>query len=191
MLPLVTTTISHLQTHSDFMLLRRLLLCEHTQDLMDTTSSVLYENYRSVTSRLSLFNFNLPDRFEKLSKLVSVDVGMETDKNPLAALEDEVKEHQDKLETMEMEMDQVLERKVQEKNLNLDRMTQKEEDIIEKERQVVDLEKAEIFARKAQLDREKVEWATRLRLYSSKSTESLTRKRQFRLSVGTFKFGRQ
>ena len=112
-------------------------------------------------------------------------------KNPLAALEDEVKEHEGKMETMEMEMDEVLEKKVQEKTANLDRMTQKEEDIIEKERQVVDLEKAEIFARKAQLDREKIEWATRLRLHSSKSTESLTRKRQFRLSVGTFKFGRQ
>ena len=114
-----------------------------------------------------------------------------TNKNPLAALEDDVKEHQDKMETMQLEMDEILEKKVQEKNENLDKMTQKEEDIIEKERQVVDLEKAEIFARKAQLDREKVEWATRLRLYSSKSTESLTRKRQFRLSVGNFKFGRQ
>ena len=34
------------QSHSDFTLLRRLLLCEHTQDLIDTTASVHYENYR-------------------------------------------------------------------------------------------------------------------------------------------------
>ena len=135
---------------------------------------------------ISLFH-----RFEKLSKLVRDDEVAQTNKNPLAALEDEVREHEDKMEKMEIEMDHVLEKKVQEKNDNLERMTQKEEDIVEKERQVVDLEKAEIFARKAQLDREKVEWATRLRLYSSKSTESLTRKRQFRLSVGNFKFGRQ
>ena len=135
---------------------------------------------------ISLFH-----RFEKLSKLVRDDDVAETNKNPLAALEDEMKEHQDKIDQMELEMEHVLEKKVQEKNDNLERMTHKEEDIVEKERQVVDLEKAEIFARKAQLDREKVEWATRLRLYSSKSTESLTRKRQFRLSVGNFKFGRQ
>ena len=135
---------------------------------------------------ISLFH-----RFEKLSKLVRDDDVAETNKNPLAALEDELKEHQDKIDQMELEMEHVLEKKVQEKNDNLERMTHKEEDIVEKERQVVDLEKAEIFARKAQLDREKVEWATRLRLYSSKSTESLTRKRQFRLSVGNFKFGRQ
>ena len=35
-----------LQTHSDFSLLRSLLLCQHTQDLIDTTSSNHYENYR-------------------------------------------------------------------------------------------------------------------------------------------------
>ena len=172
------------------------MLCEYTQDLIDTTSSLLYEDYRSVSRSVqypvaSISVFSLYSRFEKLSKLVSEDDVLNTNKNPLAALEDEVKEHQDKMETMKTEMDEVLQKKVEEKNANLERMTQKEEDIVEKERQVVDLEKAEIFARKAQLDREKVEWATRLRLYSSKSTESLTRKRQFRLSVGNFKFGRQ
>ena len=56
---------------------------------------------------ISLFH-----RFEKLSKLVRDDDVAETNKNPLAALEDELKEHQDKMEKMELEMDHVLEKKV-------------------------------------------------------------------------------
>ena len=129
-------------------------------------------------------------RFEKLSKLVKEEE-LSKNKNPLAAIEDTKKEHEEKLSEMSAEMETVLESKLKEKNENLEKLQVKEEDVVKKEQQLLDLEKAELESRRVQFDRDRVEWATRLRLHSSKSTESLNKKKHFRLSVGTFKFGRQ
>lgn len=112
-------------------------------------------------------------------------------KNPLAAIEDTKKEHEEKLNRMSVEMDSVLVMKLKEKKDNLETLNVKEEDVVKKEQQLLDLEKAELENRRVQFDRDRVEWATRLRLHSSKSTESLNKKKHFRLSVGAFKFGRQ
>ena len=129
-------------------------------------------------------------RYEKLSKLL-LDEELSKNKNPLAAIEDTKKEHEEKLNRMSVEMDSVLVMKLKEKKDNLETLNVKEEDVVKKEQQLLDLEKAELENRRVQFDRDRVEWATRLRLHSSKSTESLKKKKHFRLSVGAFKFGRQ
>ena len=180
------------QCHSDFTLLRKLLLCQHTQDLIDTTICVHYENYRwgiVFSNNITVYIFSM-FRYEKLSKLVKEEE-LSKNKNPLAAIEDTKKEQEEKLNQMSAEMETVLESKLKEKNENLEKLQIKEEEVVNKEKQLLDLERAELENRRVEFDRDRVEWATRLRLYSSKSTESLNKKKHFRLSVGTFKFGRQ
>jgi len=164
------------QSHSDFTLLRRLLLCEHTQDLIDTTASVHYENYR----------------FAKLSKLVATDPDLQSkNKNPLAAIEDEKVQHEEKMARMEAEMGAVLETKVGERRGLMAEVTRREEEAVTRDRGLVTRAREEIRDKRGELERERVEWTTRMRLSSARSTESLGKKKAFRLSMGTFKFGRQ
>jgi len=162
------------QNHSDFSLLRKLLLCHHTQDLIDTTAATHYENYR----------------YQKLSKFAN-EKEQDRNKHPLAAIEEDKQKHEEKMNKMEEEMDKVLEVKVNEKTSVLQQMHEDSEEEVKKEQELLDFQKAELSSRRDQFDREKIEWATRLRLYSSKSSESLSKRKHFRLSVGAFKFGRQ
>eukprot|EP00092_Neocalanus_flemingeri_P007327 GFUD01007913.1.p1 GENE.GFUD01007913.1~~GFUD01007913.1.p1 ORF type:complete len:464 (+),score=180.76 GFUD01007913.1:66-1394(+) len=163
------------ESHSDFSLLRHLLLCQHTQHLIDLTTTTHYENYRC----------------DKLTRLAGEGMVSVANKNPLAAIEDEEKEHMIKMKRMELEMEEVFRKKVEEKNSNFESVKNNEEEILEKERQMLDLEKAEMFTRRAQFDREKLDWETKTRQQYARSTESLGRKKHYRFSVGTFKFARQ
>ena len=89
-------------------------------------------------------------------------------------------------------MEEVLMQKVKEKNDNLDNMKIYEEESLEQERQIFDLQKAEMDSRRAEFEREKVEWETTSNhQLSSKSTESLGRKKKYRFSLGTLRLGRQ
>ena len=164
------------QAHSDFLLLRHLLLTVHTQDLIEQTINNLYENYR----------------LDKLVMMTGGRMGLVigSNKNPLAAIEDEEKEHLIKMEKLEKEMEEVFNKKVEEKLINLDTVKQSENDDIERKQHFVDLEKAELFSMRAQFEREKLTWETKSQSQSSKST-SLGRKKHFRFSVGTLKFGKQ
>ncbi|CAM1292689.1 SEPT7 (predicted), partial [Pycnogonum litorale] len=90
--------------HCDFIALRNMIVRTHMQDLKDVTNNVHYENYRC----------------RKLAG-VSQDgkVGRMSNKNPLAQMEDEKKEHQDKIKKMEQDMENVFEMKVKEKKQKL------------------------------------------------------------------------
>ena len=145
--------------------------------MIDLTTTTYYENYRC----------------DKLTKLAGGEPGQASwaNKNPLAAIEDDEKDHIIKMKKMEEEMEEVFNKKVKEKNLNLDTLEKNEEDIIKKKRHLVDLEKAEMFSMRAQFEREKLDCETITRNQSSKSSESLGRKKHFRFSVGTLKFGKQ
>ena len=94
------------------------------------------------------------------------------------------------MEKLENEMEEVFNKKVEEKLINLDTVKQSENDDIERKRHLVDLEKAELFSMRAQFEREKLAWETKSQSQLSKST-SLGRKKPFRFSVGTLKFGKQ
>jgi septin 7 len=87
--------------HNDFVALRNVLLRLHMQDLKDVTNNVHYENFRynhlaSVTSEGN-----------KAKPMAS--------KSPLGQMDEERREHIQKMKKMEAEMEQVFELKVKEK----------------------------------------------------------------------------
>jgi septin 7 len=86
--------------HSDFVALRNLLIRNFMLDLLDTTNNVHYENYRC--RKLSGMGND-----KKLSSKES--------KNPLAQMEEEKNDHEQKMQKMQREMEQVFEMKVNEK----------------------------------------------------------------------------
>ena len=101
-------------------------------------------------------------RFEKLSKLVADDPDLQAkNKNPLAAIEDEKMEHEDKMERMEAEMGTVLETKVGERRGQMVEETRREEEAVTRDRGLVDRARAEIRDKRGELERERVEWTTR------------------------------
>ncbi|KAL0851254.1 hypothetical protein ABMA28_007091 [Loxostege sticticalis] len=91
--------------HCDFLALRNMVIRTHLQDLKDVTSSVHYENYRC-RKLAGLSHDGKPHRIN-------------SNKNPLAQMEEEKREHDLKMKKMESEMEQVFEMKVREKRAKL------------------------------------------------------------------------
>ncbi|XP_049877201.1 septin-7 isoform X2 [Pectinophora gossypiella] len=91
--------------HCDFIALRNMVIRTHLQDLKDVTSSVHYENYRC-RKLAGLSHDGKPHRIN-------------SNKNPLAQMEEEKREHDLKMKKMESEMEQVFEMKVREKRAKL------------------------------------------------------------------------
>ncbi|KAG6455209.1 hypothetical protein O3G_MSEX009092 [Manduca sexta] len=91
--------------HCDFLALRNMVIRTHLQDLKDVTSSVHYENYRC-RKLAGLSHDGKPHRIN-------------SNKNPLAQMEEEKREHDQKMKKMESEMEQVFEMKVREKRAKL------------------------------------------------------------------------
>ncbi|XP_034942977.1 septin-7 isoform X2 [Chelonus insularis] len=90
--------------HCDFIALRNMVIRTHLQDLKDVTNNVHYENFRCRT----LAGLGVDGKPTRV-----------TNKNPLAQLEEEKREHDTKMKKMEMEMEQVFEMKVREKKQKL------------------------------------------------------------------------
>lgn len=90
--------------HCDFIALRNMVVRTHVQDLKDVTNNVHYENFRCRT----LAGLGVDGKPTKASN-----------KNPLAQLEEEKREHDNKMKKMETEMEQVFEMKVREKRQKL------------------------------------------------------------------------
>jgi len=169
-------------THCDFSLLRRLLLSSHTQDLIDRTHSVHYENYRA----------------QKLRSLAEQTGCLTGDglleKNPLAVIADLKLENQEKVAAMEEEMEEVFRKKVADKE---DKMRTSEEEETEKmvrEMELIAREKEALAERREEVTREQIDWDERktvsaINLASSSSSLN-TRKKHLSLSIRPFKFGR-
>ncbi|KAJ8673440.1 hypothetical protein QAD02_004702 [Eretmocerus hayati] len=90
--------------HNDFIALRNMIIRTHLQDLKDVTNNVHYENYRCRT----LAGLSVDGKPTRVSN-----------KNPLAQLEEEKREHETKMKKMELDMEQVFEMKVREKKQKL------------------------------------------------------------------------
>ena len=127
----------------------------------------------------------------KLSRIACEQTCLASSKSPLAALEDEEKHHQLQMIKMEKEMEEVFSKKVDEKLMTLDILEQSEKSHIEKKRHWLNLEKAELYAKRAELEREKDEWELKCRSNESKSTKSLGRRKPLKFSMGTLSFGRR
>ncbi|KAG8193758.1 hypothetical protein JTE90_005054 [Oedothorax gibbosus] len=86
--------------HCDYLALRNMVIRTHMQDLKDVTNNVHYENYRC----------------KKLAAFAGDGKPMRiSNKNPLAQMEEEKKEHELKMKKMEEEREQLFEMKVKEK----------------------------------------------------------------------------
>ncbi|KAL1517286.1 hypothetical protein ABEB36_001069 [Hypothenemus hampei] len=90
--------------HCDFIALRNMVIRTHLQDLKDVTNNVHYENYRC-RKLAGLGSDGKPSRI--------------SNKNPLAQMDEEKREHDAKMKKMEMEMEQVFDMKVREKKQKL------------------------------------------------------------------------
>ncbi|CAL8097079.1 unnamed protein product [Orchesella dallaii] len=140
--PWGTVIVENLE-HCDFVALRNMVVRTHLQDLKDVTNNVHYENFRC----------------RKLAGLGPDGKPVKGfDKNPLAQMEDEKKNHESKMKKMEVEMEQVFELKVKERT---QRITDSEKDLKRREEQMRStLEKLrmDIQDRKKQFDSEKMAW---------------------------------
>lgn len=90
--------------HCDFIALRNMVIRTHLQDLKDVTNNVHYENYRCK----KLAGLGADGKPSRISN-----------KNPLAQMDEEKREHDLKMKKMEAEMEQVFEMKVREKKQKL------------------------------------------------------------------------
>jgi septin 7 len=99
---LVSFQIENLE-HCDFVPLRNMLIRTHLQDLKEVTNNVHYENFRC----------------RKLAGVAGGSMDKIPNKNPLAQIEEERREHHNKMLKMEKEMEEVFERKVREKKAKL------------------------------------------------------------------------
>lgn len=90
--------------HCDFIALRNMIIRTHLQDLKDVTNNVHYENYRC----RKLAGLGVDGKPTRISN-----------KNPLAQMDEEKREHNLKMKQMEAEMEQVFEMKVREKKQKL------------------------------------------------------------------------
>lgn len=127
--------------HCDYIALRNMLIRNDMQDLKDITNNVHYENYRC-------------------RKLAGVGGAGElghgrSNKNPLAQMEEEKKDHEAKMQRMEKEMEQVFEMKVREKMLKL---KESEADLQRRHEQMkksLEQQKLELEEKRRNFDKEK------------------------------------
>ncbi|XP_014210307.1 septin-7 isoform X3 [Copidosoma floridanum] len=104
--------------HNDFIALRNMIIRTHLQDLKDVTNNVHYENFRCRT----LAGLSVDGKPTRVSNNLCPPGVMNSFMmvwNPLAQLEEEKREHENKMKKMEAEMEQVFEMKVREKKQKL------------------------------------------------------------------------
>ncbi|XP_055838319.1 protein peanut isoform X6 [Episyrphus balteatus] len=128
--------------HCDFIALRNMVIRTHLQDLKDVTNNVHYENYRC----------------RKLAGLGADGKARLTNKNPLAQMEEEKREHDLKMKKMEAEMEQVFEMKVKEKKQKLKdselELTRRHEE----RKKALEIQIRELEERRRGFDQEKKDW---------------------------------
>ncbi|XP_018568823.1 septin-7-like [Anoplophora glabripennis] len=145
--------------HCDFIALRKMMISTHLQDLKDTTNNTLYENYR----------------YRKLSNLKYN--GTDVIKNPLLEFEEEKQGHVLKLKKMETEMDELLEKKVREKEKEL-RDTEKLLNMrYEVTKKALEEEVKELEEKRKTFELEKDLWEKEKVMGSKESIESKRKKR--------------
>ena len=158
--------------HCDFLSLRDMLIRTHLQDLKEQTNDTLYENYRC----------------QKLSKSCN-----NASESPLKELEEEKRDHEAKLLKMEKEMEEVFERKVQEKEKKLNETEVELKQKLKEAQEKLDDQREELEEKIAAFNKERLSWS---RMYSVSVEElsNLFEKRKPGKSVTlngvTFRIGR-
>ncbi|XP_052898353.1 septin-7 isoform X7 [Anopheles moucheti] len=128
--------------HCDFIALRNMVIRTNLQDLKDVTNNVHYENYRC----------------RKLAGLGTDGKAKLSNKNPLAQMEEEKREHESKMKKMEAEMEQVFEMKVKEKKQKLKDSEAELTRRHEERKKALELQIRELEDRRKAFELEKAEW---------------------------------
>ena len=88
--------------------------------------------------------------------MVATDPDLQSkNKNPLAAIEDEKVQHEEKMARMEAEMGAVLETKVGERRGQIEEVTRREEEDVTRGRGMVDRAREEVRDKRGELERER------------------------------------
>ena len=167
------------EAHSDFSLLRNLLLCQYTQNLVDKTAHTHYENYRC----------------EKLDRLIPGEFGEDfSEKNLLTFFEHESERYLHQIEKMKDQMEIIYNQKLESRKKNIFLFDQVQTEEIEGERRSIDIERENIETRRNKFEKEKAEWnASQLsfKKRNSKSMESLRKKNKLKFHLGAINLGNQ
>ena len=116
-------------------------------------------------------------------------------KNPLAVIEDEKNEHDEKMQRMKDDMEDVFKRKVSEKQEKINRVEKEDTERVEKEMKHLEEDRLKLATKKELLYKEKQSWEDthgfeRI-IILNRSTESLDgKKKKYGLPNNPFKFGR-
>uniref|UniRef100_A0A0P4WD85 Septin-type G domain-containing protein n=1 Tax=Scylla olivacea TaxID=85551 RepID=A0A0P4WD85_SCYOL len=150
--------------HCDFIPLRNMMIRTHMQDLKDVTNNVHYENYRC----------------RKLAGVGGTDGKIKmTNKNPLAQMEEEKREHTNRMKKMESEMEQVFEMKVKEKMTKLSDLESDLQKRNESMRKKLEADFAELEEERERFEKERKAWeaanGTTVDELRRKSLESISR----------------
>jgi len=128
--------------HCDFVPLRNMLIRTHLQDLKEVTNNVHYENFRC----------------RKLAGVAGGSTEKIPNKNPMAQIEEEKREHHNKMLKMEREMEEVFERKVKEKQRKLKDSETDLERRHKESMEKLEQQKRELEARISAFSQEKAAW---------------------------------
>ncbi|KAK2708195.1 hypothetical protein QYM36_013951 [Artemia franciscana] len=168
--------------HCDFIPLRDMLIRTNMSDLKEVTANIHYENYRS----RKLGGVHTDGKPAKVSN-----------KNPLAQMEEERREHESKIKKMESEMEQVFEMKVKEKTQKL---KDTEVDMHRRHEQMkkgLEQQEVELMEKRAAFEAEVKEWENsngvtlaELRRKSLESSSKESSSPDFQLPKKSPKFGR-
>ncbi|XP_069951579.1 septin-7 isoform X5 [Cherax quadricarinatus] len=166
--------------HCDFIPLRNMMIRTHMQDLKDVTNNVHYENYRC----------------RKLAGVGGADGKIKvSNKNPLAQMEEEKKEHTNRMKKMETEMEQVFEMKVKEK---MSKLTELEADLQKRNesmRKKLEADLSELDEERERFEHERKAWEAAngitVEELRRKSLESISRETSSLASSSTTSGGSQ
>uniref|UniRef100_A0A667X7S3 Septin n=1 Tax=Myripristis murdjan TaxID=586833 RepID=A0A667X7S3_9TELE len=147
--------------HCDFTILRDMLIRTHMQDLKDVTNNVHYENYRS--RKLAAVTYNGVDN-NRVKGQLSTKLDTVEGISPLAQMEEERREHVNKMKKMEMEMEQVFEMKVKEK---VQKLKDSEAELQRRHEQMkknLEAQHKELEEKRRQFEEERANWEAQQRL---------------------------
>jgi len=129
-----------------------MLIRTHMQDLRDVTNNVHYENFRYK----KLANVSVTDG--KVKDGSKVAPGKKSPSDPLSQMNDERKEHNQKMKKMEAEMEQVFEMKVKEK---MQKLKDSETDLSKRAEQMkksLEAQEADLEQKRREFMAEKSQW---------------------------------
>merc|ERR1719331_3808210 len=166
--------------HCDFVPLRNMLIRTHLQDLKEVTNNVHYENFRC----------------RKLAGVAGGSTEKIPNKNPMAQIEEEKREHHNKMLKMEREMEEVFERKVKEKQRKLKDSETDLERRHKESMEKLEQQKRELEARISAFTQEKAAWeqingvsVEELKRLSMESLDGGKKKKSGGLSGVSFRVG--